>query len=332
NTHGPHGSQLTGCVAPCRRNGLGDSARDGIGSAGMVRSLGPGVGTDGSPGGRRRTLLGGAAAAAAAVAGAPAGAEFRDDADLAPWPLRLADEPAVPDQEVLGIAPELTGQDLHEIAFDPDRVGLAREAEAPGEALDVRVDDDAFRLAERVAQDDVRGLAADAREADQRVHLRRDLAPVLVDQRVRHRDQVPRLAPEEAGRVDELFDLLLLRAGQVLWCRVPREEGGRDLVDPLVGALRREDRGDEELERVLVVERALGVRILRREAVQDPGRPLPLRTLPFPAADGPLRLRRHPCLLLWKNRATSSSGHAFTTSSAVSHPFRATVTPYATSS
>src|SRR5205814_1551616 len=62
--------------------------------------------------------------------------------------------------------------------------------------------------------------------------------------------------------------------GQRLRIRILREQRGSNHVDALVGALRAQDRGDEKLIGIAVVERRRCVRILRREAAVDLGRTL----------------------------------------------------------
>jgi hypothetical protein len=59
-------------------------------------------------------------------------------------------------------APVLARHEALQVALDLDRVVLSRQAEALGEPADVRVDDDALRLAQ-LGRDDVRRLPRDAR-------------------------------------------------------------------------------------------------------------------------------------------------------------------------
>ena len=61
--------------------------------------------------------------------------------------------------------------------------------------------------AERVAEHDVRRLAADAGQLDERLHRRRHLAAVAFDERLRHADERLRLRAEEAGRVNLRLEL-----------------------------------------------------------------------------------------------------------------------------
>ena len=66
------------------------------------------------------------------------------------------------------------------------------------------------------------------------------------------------LGAEEAGGADEV-----LQHGQGNFGKVPGrpaagKEGGGDLIDPCIGALGGEDGGDEELERVGMIQLAMG--------------------------------------------------------------------------
>jgi hypothetical protein len=92
--------------------------------------------------------------------------------------------------------------------------------------------------------------------------------------RMRQVATVLRLGAEEPDRLDRGLDRLAgerehLRRG---WRR--REEGARHLVDALVGRLRREHDGDEQLEHARVLELARRLRVgvaQRREERRDVG-------------------------------------------------------------
>src|SRR6267143_6681411 len=66
---------------------------------------------------------------------------------------RLTDFSSVPDQQISYRDPVFPGDDLHEIGFDFFRIRLAGKPEPFGEPLDVRVNDNSFRLAKIVPQD-----------------------------------------------------------------------------------------------------------------------------------------------------------------------------------
>ena len=91
-------------------------------------------------------------------------------ADAAGRPARVADLAAVEDEEVGRPRPALAGDERHELRLDLQRVVALGEAEAVRHAEDVGVHGDALVDAEGVAEDHVRGLAADAGQGDERVH------------------------------------------------------------------------------------------------------------------------------------------------------------------
>jgi hypothetical protein len=74
--------------------------------------------------------------------------------------------------------------------------------------------------------------------------------------RLRHRDQVARLALVEPGRPDDLLQLDRVRAGQGDRIGIPGEQRRGHHVDAGVGGLRRQHRGRQQLERVAVVQLA----------------------------------------------------------------------------
>ena len=102
----------------------------------------------------------------------------------------------------------------------------------------------------------------------------------------------PWLAPYSPAQqnLEHLLELGLIGAHHRLRSGPLREEHRRDLVHPLVGGLRREDGGDQELPGVLPVQLVLRVGVLLLEA----------RDHLFDAlAQVPLRLRRRWPLAGW---------------------------------
>ena len=87
-------------------------------------------------------------------------------------------------------------------ALDVDRVVALGEAQAVRHPQHVRVHRDALGDVEGVAEDDVRGLAADARQRDEGGHAPRHLAPVALDEAPREAGDAARLRPVEAGGAD----------------------------------------------------------------------------------------------------------------------------------
>ena len=79
-------------------------------------------------------------------------------------------------------------------------------------------------------------------------------------------DDVLRLVPEEARRSHDLFDVLLMRIGQRLGIGISREQDRGHHVHAHIGRLCREDRRNRELERVRILQLAVGIGILREQA------------------------------------------------------------------
>ena len=86
------------------------------------------------------------------------------DAALAARRARVADAPAVPDQQVREAVPVRARDEPHQVALDLHRILLPRQPEPLREPPHVRVDDDPLRVAE-LGGDDVRRLARDAGQA-----------------------------------------------------------------------------------------------------------------------------------------------------------------------
>ena len=84
---------------------------------------------------------------------------------------RLADAAAVQDERVGGARPVRRRQRRAQLLLDDLRIVRPGDADAVGDAQHVTIDRQA-RHAERVAEDDVRGLAADAGQLDERLHRR----------------------------------------------------------------------------------------------------------------------------------------------------------------
>ncbi|HEX2444322.1 MAG TPA: hypothetical protein VHJ77_10295 [Vicinamibacterales bacterium] len=179
------------------------------------------------------------------------------------------------DQRVGCQRPFFRREERAQLLLDDDRIVRIRDADAVGDAQDMTIDGEP-RHAQRVTQDDVGGLAADAGEFDELLHARRNLAPMLLDERDRHAGERLRFHPEEAGGLNLGLELRRGCPGQRARVRVSFEERRRDLVDALVGALRRQDRRDEQLVGTAEVELGERARVLTLELFEDlaslPGR------------------------------------------------------------
>ena len=84
-----------------------------------------------------------------------------------------------------------------------------------------------------------------------------------------HGADVFRLVAIEASRADEALEFLLRNLGIVFRRAATLEKRARDEVHPLVGALGTEHRGDEEFQRVRVIQLAMGIGVNPREPFQQ---------------------------------------------------------------
>src|SRR5664280_3211002 len=164
-------------------------------------------------------------------------AQVREGAALALRAARRADAPAVLDERVADPGPAVPRDDPVEVALGLHRVRLARPAEAPREAPDVRIHDDAVRRTPDVSEDDVRRLAPDTRQCVKGLHRARDLAAMLRHEGLRDAAQGFRFRVEEARRPDDLLERSGRRDGQGTHVREAPEQLRCDLVDARVGAL-----------------------------------------------------------------------------------------------
>ena len=164
----------------------------------------------------------------------------------------------------------LRRQDLPQRRLDLHRVlQVVDEPEAVRQADAVRVHHGRAGDAEHVAQDEVRGLAPDARQGRQLLHRTRQLAAVLFQQHLRAGYDVARLGPVEAAGADVFLDLSDVGAREALQRGETLKKGGRDLVDALVGALGGKAYGKEQLVVLSPIERARGLRIFLQQQAHD---------------------------------------------------------------
>src|SRR6266513_1317518 len=120
--------------------------------------------------------------------------------------LRLADAPAMQDLHVRGKRPHLLRQEAAQLLFDFDGIVAFRDPDAVRDAQHVTINGQAGH-AERVAEDDMRGLASDAGQRGELLHVRRHLAAMLRHELLRHPDQRLRFLTEEARGQDDGLEL-----------------------------------------------------------------------------------------------------------------------------
>jgi len=167
--------------------------------------------------------------------------------------------------------PAVLGKDAHQFLFDFLGCVAFGQAEAAGDAEDVGVDDYAFGLAERNAEDDVGGFAGCSGDFD-------ELGKGFGDLAVEFRDDLESCAlngfgfvVKEACCADEGFEFRQCCLGHSGWGGEALEQFGRDHVDADVCALGGEDGGDEELPGRAVGEGALDGGVGFVEGFEDGG-------------------------------------------------------------
>jgi hypothetical protein len=107
------------------------------------------------------------------------------------------------------------------------------------------IDDNAW-LTKGVSKNDIRSLSANARQRNQLIHRARNLFTEALGHSFSTGDEMFRFVLKETGGMNDLFEFRNICRGQL--CRLPvsPEERWRDLVDSLIGALGREDRGHKQ--------------------------------------------------------------------------------------
>src|SRR3954470_13340320 len=158
----------------------------------------------------------------------------------------MASTSAVPDQPVREHRPLFTREQRADLDLDLLWVSLRRPSKATRQASEVCVDSDA-RHAKRITEHHVRRLATDARKRHEVLELSRNLAIETVTQLLTQRHYRVRLRPKESCCADQLLEL-----GSIGGCvrggvRISLEHRWGNHVDPLVCALRRKDRCNQQL-------------------------------------------------------------------------------------
>ena len=165
------------------------------------------------------------------------------------------------------VPPFFARDDRLQVTLDVARRLAQRESEPVSDAKDVRVDGDRGFF-KRHGHDHARRFAADAGQRFQLLAFARHLAAVFFDQFLGTVDDVPRLHPEKAARLDNPFDVILSGFSEFFGGRIFFEQYGRRHIHARVGALRGEYHRDDQFERIGVFERGFRVRIGLLEDVE----------------------------------------------------------------
>ena len=134
----------------------------------------------------------------------------------------------------------------------------------------MRVDGDRGHAKGHV-HDHVCGFAAYAWQSFESVAVAWDLGAVVFDQQFGERDDIFRLAPEEADRLDVFDQACFAEFYHLRGGLHALEELLRRPIDAFVGGLGREDHGHEQRVRVDVFEFALGLRVSFGQNFEDGG-------------------------------------------------------------
>lgn len=119
--------------------------------------------------------------------------------------------------------PTVLREDLDKVPFDGDGgVGFG-EIETAGDAVDMRIDDDAAGDAERGSEDDVGGLARRSGDGEELVEIAGDFAAKVAQDGLRRSNDGFGLVIKEAGGADDCCDLIELGFGEVADGGVARE-------------------------------------------------------------------------------------------------------------
>ena len=145
--------------------------------------------------------------------------------------------------------------------LDLDRVLLGRPAPTPDQAPEMGVDGDSGDV-ERVAQNDVRGLASHTGQRHQLVHGVGQFAVEALDQRLTEANQRRRFIAIKTGWTNESFEFFAIGLRIVQCGAITEEQRRGGEIYPLVRALRRQDRRHREFQRRGEVQ--LAVRIGKR--------------------------------------------------------------------
>ncbi len=96
--------------------------------------------------------------------------------------------------------------------------------------------------AEGVGQNDIGGFAGDSWQGEQVFHALGDLAVKVSDDFVARALNVFGFVAIEAGGVDQGFEMGAIAPGQGDRIRIGRKQGRGDKINPLIGALGRQNR------------------------------------------------------------------------------------------
>ena len=186
--------------------------------------------------------------------------QLKQGACRAVWLAGLAQGSAVPDHLMRKVDPVFPGKKGHEIKFNLDRITLLGKAYTLRQAFYVRIHNDS-RDGKSAPKYDIRRLSPDSGEFNQGLHIVRNFSTMPLQKGLAASLDTFCLVAIKTGGADHF-----LQVGDGDFCKVfCRAQFFKEclgyLVDPLVGALGRQDGGNQKLQRVSVAQGSLDIRV-----------------------------------------------------------------------
>jgi len=180
----------------------------------------------------------------------------------------------VRDDQVIEIVPLVNVDEVHQGELDLHGILGVDQAKEVRDAGDMGVDGYS-RDVVTVTQDTVGCLASHTRQRDEVVKCCRYFTTEPVDEFATARLNVLGLVAKETSGTNVLLQFLLRHSDKVLRRSILLEQGNGDDVHAFIRALRRQNGGDQQLERRGPVQADTGVRISFAKSINDRCRPPP---------------------------------------------------------
>lgn len=174
------------------------------------------------------------------------------------------------DQKMAEVDPISFGQQRHQIALDFDWVFFLGQAQTATESRHMRIDDNAGRQAVSRAKYDVCRFSSNARQRDQGVQILGNFAAVMRSNRRTTGADVLGFIPKKASASNQSLKFHNIRGGILGGRPILGEQGRSDEVNPLVGTLSRENGGNQQFQRIAVLQSTNGVRVGRPKHFYQP--------------------------------------------------------------
>ena len=175
----------------------------------------------------------------------------------------------MPDQLMGKENPAIFRNHFHQIRLDLLRVRILRQSQPARKPLHVRINNHSRRNSESSSQHDVPSLSRDARKREDLLHRAWHFAAKLLDDLFASAQDRFRLVAVKAGRADFLLDVTRVRIRERGRSWILLEEPRRNHVHALVSTLRRQNGGDQKLERIVMFQCAARCWIRFVEPMQD---------------------------------------------------------------